>query len=124
MDKNYGFSYTEMQLMDYLWKSDKKVPFKELLEYANDVLGKNWKKQTLSTYLKNLQLGGHIGVDTSTKFYYYAIRSKEQHIRMWVQQLVEDTFDNSIFNLVAAFSGGEKLSGKEAEELKKLIDND
>lgn len=36
-------------------------------------------------------------------------------------ELVETSFDNSIVNLVAAFTGGQKLSKKDAEEIRKLI---
>ena len=39
----------------------------------------------------------------------------------YLKNLVETSFDNSIANLVAAFTGGQKLSEKDAEEIRKLI---
>ncbi|MCI9359142.1 MAG: BlaI/MecI/CopY family transcriptional regulator, partial [Lachnospiraceae bacterium] len=38
-----------------------------------------------------------------------------------VQGLVQESFDNSIFNFVSAFTGGKKLSKEDADELRKLI---
>ena len=122
MGQNYGLSYTEWEIMDFLWKENKAVTFKELMEYANNDLQKDWKKQTLGTYLKNLQLAGLVGADDEGKRYrYYALLTREEHIEKWTKNLVEKSFDNSISKFVSAFAGGKKLSLKDAEELKKLL---
>lgn len=123
MKKNYGLTNTEMELMNIFWESGKKFSFKELLEYSHESLGKEWKKQTLSTYLTNLQRMGLLEIDASSKNYiYFAPCSKEEYIHQWTEKLVKTTFDNSISKLVFAFTGGKKLTKEEAEELKKLID--
>jgi len=123
MNKNYGLTNTEMELMDIFWESEKKYSFKELMEYSHETLGKEWKKQTLSTYLSNLQRMGLLDVDTGGKHYLYsALCTKEEYIHQWTEKLVKTAFDNSIGKLVFAFTGGEKLSKEEAEELKKLMD--
>lgn len=123
MKKNYGLTKTEMELMDIFWESGRSYGFKELLEYAHETLGKEWKKQTLSTYLTKLQRMGLLDVDASSKNYIYsALCSKEEYIHQWTEKLVKTTFDNSISKFVFAFTGGKKLSKEEAEELRKLID--
>lgn len=122
MNKYYGLSYTEKEIMDYLWETGEAVTFKELLDYVNTVLEKGWKKQTLSTYLKNLQLLDVIGVDDSQKNYkYYATCTREEHIHKWTQKLVNESFGSSLGKFVRAFSGGKKLSKEEADELRKLL---
>ena len=83
---------------------------------------KNWKKQTLNTYLTNLQRMGLIGTDKGTRHYLYFARcTREELIRDWTRRMVEECFDNSISSLVAAFTGGKKLSEEEAEKLRQLI---
>lgn len=121
--KNYGLTNTEMEIMNIFWESGKRFAFKELLEYSNKILGKEWKKQTLSTYLTNLQKMNLLDVDASGKNYiYFALCSKDEYIHQWTKKLVKTTFDNSICKLVVAFTGGKKLSKEEAEELRKLIE--
>lgn len=122
MKKNYGLSNTEMTLMNIFWESGHNYTFKDLLEEPA-VLEKGWKKQTLGTYLSNLQKANLLGVDASGKNYiYYPIVSKEEYVHQWTEKLVQTSFDNSISKLVSAFTGGKKLSQDEAEEIRKLIE--
>ena len=68
MKKKYGLTYTEMEIMEFLWSQENEVQFKEILIYANEKLHKDWKRQTLSTYLKNLQMAGLVkAVDSKKK---------------------------------------------------------
>ncbi len=123
MGKNYGLTNTELEIMEYLWSRDEKVSFRELCEYFQTVKEKNWKKQTLNTYLSNLKRSGIVGVDqTGTRYAYYPLCSKDQLIHSWTKNLVKETFDNSLANLFAAFTGGKKLSKKDVEEIRKMID--
>lgn len=123
MGRNYGLTNTEMELMELLWQADAPLSFRELMDHANERWKKNWKKQTLNTYLANLQRMGLIGTDKGSRHYlYYARCTREELIRNWTRQMVEECFDNSISSLVAAFTGGKKLSEEEAEKLRQLIE--
>lgn len=122
MKKEYGLTKTEMEIMEFLWGRSQKAGFKEMLEYFTINLQKDWKKQTLSTYLLNLQRAGLIAADAVGKnYYYYAAVSKEKHIHNWTRELLKQSFGNSLGNFVAAFSGGEKLSKEETEELRRFL---
>lgn len=124
MGKNYGLTNTELEIMEYLWSKGEKVSFRELCEYFQNTKEKNWKKQTLNTYLSNLKRAGIIGVDQSgTRYAYYPLYSKDQLVHSWTKNLVKETFDNSLANLVAAFTGGKKLSKEDADEIRKIIDD-
>ena len=123
MERNYGLTNTEMEIMELLWSVKEPLPFRELIRYANEEWNKNWKKQTLNTYLNHLQKMGLVGIDkhATPHYLYYALCTKEKLIQEWTRKMVQECFDNSICGLVAAFTGGEKLSKEEAEELKKLM---
>lgn len=122
MGKNFGLSDTEMQLMELFWKSENPLSFKEILDYCNECLKKNWKKQTLNTYLSNLAKAGLLSVGNDSRYYSYsALCTKEGLKENWTKSLVREHFDNSIGRFVAAFTGGKKLTAEEKEELKKLL---
>ena len=92
------------------------------MDYVTTVMNKAWKKQTLNTYLSNMQKAGLIQAERSSyRYRYMAACTKDEYIQRWTQKLVEDSYDNSIGNFVAAFTGGQKLSEEEAEKLRKLI---
>ena len=100
VNKNFGLSHAEKEIMELLWQSREPLSFREILDYANDTWKKNWKKQTLNTYLLNMQKAGLIGSERRGK---------------------KETFGGAVYSLAAVFTGGERLSEEKAEKLRKLI---
>lgn len=124
MEKRYGLSPTEFEIMEFLWSSDNKLAFRDILTYFNTEKNKNWKKQTLNTFLRILQDNDLVVADTSSKkFLYSPTRSKQEHIHIWTKKILEDCFDNSLANFLTAFTGGKKLSSEDSKEVKKYLSN-
>lgn len=122
MEKKYGLSQTEYELMELFWDSDHKLSFKEILEYFNTNKNKNWKKQTLSSFLTILQKEGYIQADMSGKKYlYYPIKTRQEHITSWIRELCANSFENSLKKFLLAFSGGKRLSKEEADDLRAYL---
>lgn len=122
MKKEYGLTSTEMEIMEFLWSQEKDVSFKEILTYANEKLHRDWKRQTLSTYLKNLQMAGLVkAIDSKKNYSYYAACTKEEHIHRWTKDLVKKSYGNSIEKFMVAFSGGKELDKEVADQLRKLL---
>ena len=122
MKNFFGLTAVEVELMELFWNTSEPLSFKEVIDYVTTVLNKAWKKQTLNTYLSNMQKAGLIQTERSSyRYRYMAACTKDEYIQRWTQKLVEDSYDNSIGNFVAAFTGGQKLSEEEAEKLRKLI---
>ena len=122
MGKNYGLTDTEAEIMEMLWQSEEPLPFKAIMEVAEHKWMKSWKKQTLNTYLINMQRVGFIGVDKSgTRNAYYALFSREELVHRWTKKMVKQAFGGSVADLLVAFTGGKKLSPEDAEQIKKLI---
>ena len=70
-----------------------------------------------------LQNRGYLKADTSRKRYLYApTRQRDEHITSWLRKLCKDFFGNSLVKFISAFSGGQKLSEKDAEELKEYLE--
>ena len=59
----YNLSATEMEIMEFLWDTNKKLSASEILKYFNDNKSKNWKKQTLNTFLVKLIEKGALQYD-------------------------------------------------------------
>ena len=122
MEKKYGLSATEFEIMDYLWNVGEPKYFKDILQYFNSAVGKNWKKQTLSTFLKILQDRNLLSSDkVGTKLKYSPTCTKEEHIHNWTVEICETSFNNSIGQMLAAYSGGKKLSKASADELYEYL---
>ena len=51
MKKNYGLTNTELQIMELLWSEKRPMTFREIMDVAKNEWKKEWKVQTLNTFL-------------------------------------------------------------------------
>ena len=118
-----GLSNTEIKIMEQLWKIDQPLSLKEITEFLRDRLNKEWKQQTVGTYLSHLQKAGIIKTDKrfSKLYLYFPSCTKEEYLEKCACNFVEQVFDNSLSSFIAAFAKEGKISQRDAEELKKLI---
>jgi predicted transcriptional regulator len=79
----------------------------------------NWKKSTTYTVLKKLC---DKGIFQNNNTLVTSLVKKDEFFGKQTRHFVEDIFDGSLPKFIAAFIGNSKLTDKQAEELKKLID--
>lgn len=89
----------------------------ELVKLCAEKLG--WKKSTTYTEIKRLC---EKGVLQNEHAVVTPLVTQEEVQAKESDAFVERTFSGSLPGFLTAFLGNKKLSGKEAEELKKLID--
>lgn len=106
----------ETQFAEIIW-SNEPVASGVLSKMAEEVL--NWKKTTSFTVLKRLCERGIFqnqgGIVTS-------LISREEFFARHSEQYVEDTFGGSLPAFLAAFSTRKKLTDREIDEMKNLIE--
>jgi len=106
----------ETQFAEIIWANEP-IASGVLSRKAEEAL--NWKKTTSFTVLKRLCERGIFqnqnGVVTS-------LISKEEFFARHSEQYVQETFGGSLPAFLAAFSTRKKLSDKEIEEMKNLIE--
>lgn len=115
--KHYKLAQSEAKFADLIWRYEP-IGSGELVKLCEKELA--WKKSTTYTVLKKLcerdifQNENAVVSSLIKKDEFYAIQSR---------RFVEDAFGGSLPKFLTAFIGGQRLSGRQAEELKKLIDN-
>ena len=80
----------------------------------------DWKRTTTYTMLKRLCQRNIFENDHGTV---KVLMSKEEFESAKGEQFLEENFDGSLPKFLAAFSRRKKLSSREVEELKKLIES-
>lgn len=107
---------SEYRFMCVIWEAEP-VSSGQLVSLCQEKLG--WKKSTTYTVLRKLCEKGYLeNKDTIVS----ALVSKEQIQAKESEEFVERTFDGSLPGFIAAFLGGRKISGEEAEALKQMIE--
>lgn len=107
---------SDYRFMSVIW-ANAPVNSGELVKLCAEELG--WKKSTTYTAIKKLCEKGFIQSENAL---ITVLVQKEEVQAEESEYFVERTFSGSLPQFVAAFLGGKTISEKEAEKLKKLID--
>ena len=99
-----------------LWAHEP-IKSKELVRLCQEQLG--WKSTTTYTVIKRLS---ERGVVKNENTIVTSLISKDQAQQAEIDELVEKTFEGSLPAFIAAFTKHQKLTGKEIDEVQKMID--
>lgn len=99
-----------------LWKHEP-IKSRELVELCKEQLG--WKPTTTYTVIKRL---AERGVLKNENTIVTSLVSKEEIQQSELDELVETKFEGSLPAFIAAFAKRQKLSEKDVEEIRKIIE--
>ena len=106
----------ETQFAEIIWGNEP-ITSGALSKKAEEAL--NWKKTTSFTVLKRLCERGIFQNQNGTVT---SLISKEEFFARHSEQYVRETFGGSLPAFLAAFGTGKKLSDREIDEMKALIE--
>ncbi len=115
-EEKYKLFDAEHKFMDIVWDNEP-INSTELSKICNRKLG--WKKSTTYTMIRKLSDRGILeNRDTVVQ----SLVKREQVQQYEIAALIEKSFGNSVPAFVAAFLGGKRLSPREFEEIKAIIE--
>lgn len=106
----------EYKFVELIWDNEP-IPSGELVKLCEKEL--SWKKSTTYTVLKRLCVRGILKNEDATVT---SLISKEEYAGLCSEQFVEDTFNGSLPQFLAAFMKRKKLSKKQVDEIQQMID--
>lgn len=110
-------SFGETRFLDIIWDTAP-VPSGKLVELCRERLG--WKKSTTYTRLRLLEEKGYVKNENTVVT---VLLTREEARARESACVVDETFAGSLPIFLASFLGnGRTLTEREAEELKRLID--
>lgn len=108
---------SETKFAELVWEQEP-ISSGELVKLCEKRL--DWKKSTTYTVLKNLC---EKGILQNNNAIVSSLIKKDEFYARQSRHFVEDTFGGSLPKFLSAFIGSERLSKRQAEELKRLIDD-
>lgn len=109
---------SELKVMNILWREGD-VPAKHIADLLNRELG--WNKNTTYTLIKRCMKKGAIE-RTEPNFMCHALIPKETVQEAETNELIDKVYDGSAEKLFAALLGRKKLSAKQIEQLKQIVE--
>lgn len=107
---------SEYRFLQVVWEAAP-VPSGYLAELCRQQLG--WKKSTVYTVLKKMCEKGLLRNENAVVT---VLVPRERVTAAEAEQFVDRTFGGSLPGFLTAFMSGKKLTAREAEEMKRLID--
>ncbi len=113
----------EKVVMKCVWDSPHELSMQEITEMVNTQHGKNWKTQTVSTFLARLVKKDYLKMYRKGRcFYYQPLVDKEEYKDDVLLDYVQFWNDGNMCAFVCGlFEKKDLLSELECEELKKKI---
>ncbi|MNW46296.1 Penicillinase repressor [compost metagenome] len=119
MNRIQKLSDTELELMETIWECIPPVTSAELLRSFAE-RGKEWKGQTISTFLSRLVDKGALSVTRHGRTNKYVpLISSEDYKLTETQSVLNGLYQGSVKNLISALYDGDKLSDHDIAELKQ-----
>ena len=117
MDTSMRLATAEEKFADIIWENEP-LHSRDLVKLCEEKL--EWKKSTTYTVLKKLCDRGIFQNDGGMVS---SLLSKEKVLNIQSTQFVDKTFNGSLPAFIAAFTKRKKLSKKEIDEIRKMIDD-
>lgn len=127
MSKNIIFemSQSESLIMNFLWKEGGAKSFVEIMTFLNEKEGKEWKKQTVNTFIKRLSDKGLIMADeTGKNRVYHASVTIAEFEKGKTKKFLNDFYGGSVYSFLSALTGGKGVDKKFADDLRILVEKE
>lgn len=119
----FNLSDAEYEIMEYLWTQKEARPLQAVAVYCETEKHHSWKQQTIYTFLTRLEgKGVATAVKKGHKRYYSAAISIDEFKKKATHQLLEESFDGSLRNFLAAFAGGRPLCDEDKAILREFLE--
>lgn len=113
-------SETEMEVMQFIWDAHKPVTSNELLTFFAEKKGKEWKGQTVATFLARLVEKGVLVATKQGRANIYTPKlSPEEYKRLEAKSVLDNLYEGSVKNFLAALYDGERPDKKELDEIRR-----
>ncbi len=113
----------EQLVMKVIWNSSEELTLPDIVKAVNDTYQKEWKPQTVSTFLARLVKKNFLTSYRSGRtFYYQSLISEKTYGNKMIENCVEFWSNNNAGDLLCALNEGRKLRADEVEKIKDLID--
>lgn len=112
----------EKVVMKCVWDSSQDLSMQEITDMVNTQYGKNWKTQTVSTFLARLVKKDYLKMYRKGRcFFYQPLVDREEYKDDVLKDYIQFWNGGSMSAFVCGLFGKDMLSRAEREELKKKI---
>lgn len=112
----------EELVMKCVWDAGRDISLVETMALLKEKYGKEWKRQTVSTFLLHLiQKGFVTSYRVGRVFYYHQEIELEVFKRQRTKDFLEFWYDGSVQEFISSVQANGDLKASEAKNIKKML---
>ncbi|WP_010248349.1 BlaI/MecI/CopY family transcriptional regulator [Acetivibrio cellulolyticus] len=121
MNKVPNISDSEWYIMKVIWNRSP-ITANQVIEELEGTIG--WKPKTIKTLISRLVRKEVLGfTKEGREYYYYSLVTEQQCIFNENRTFLERVYGGVFKEMLAAFLEHQKLTNKEIDEIKEILDN-
>lgn len=114
----------EQMIMRCIWMKKEHMSLSEILNLANEQYGKDWKPQTVSTFLSHLVKKGYLKLYREGKaFKYQPLVNKADYSGYLLKEHIHFWNDDSMESFAMNLCKDDILSKEKLDSLKKMLND-
>ena len=116
-------SECEVLVMKVIWQSKEVLSIQEISASLSQRYNKDWKPQTISTFLSRAVKKGYLEMRRRGRsFFYYPLVTEAEYGRREIVKCVDNWGDGQLGNLIASFAKTKGLSREEKDYIREMLD--
>lgn len=115
----YSASEAEQEVLNMLWEQEGDGIRQPKLLALFEASGKEWKRQTLNTFLSRLEEKGLV---TRENRIVKTVYSRDEYNCMRMKAAIDEMYGGRLSNFLAAFVNENTLSAEEAQEMIRILE--
>lgn len=114
----------EEMVMKIVWDAERELGLMDITHGVNEACKKNWKPQTVSTFLARLVKKGYLKHYRQGRIFFYQILiPREKYVGKRANEFIEFWNHGNAEEFLIALLGMRDLRSEEKEEMQKLLLN-
>ena len=114
----------EEKVMMIIWDSDEKPHLSEIVKEINERYGKDWRPQTISTYLAHLVRKGYLSFERKGNIFLYTpLVDKKSFCKQQLKIMYEYYGNYSVVDFFRIFQDAGLVTDKDVAEMKNMLRN-
>lgn len=114
----------EEKVMMIIWDSDEKPHLSEIVKEINERYGKDWRPQTISTYLAHLVRKGYLSFERKGNIFLYTpLVDKKSFCKQQLKNMYEYYGNYSFVDFFRIFQDAGLVTDKDVAEMKNMLRN-
>lgn len=113
----------EVLVMKVIWENDEVMSVQEITSRINQKYKKDWKLQTVSTFLSRAVRKGYLEMKRNGRsFDYYPLVTEQEYGKREIVKCVDNWGSGKLGNLIASFAETRRLSEEEKTHIRRMLD--